>query len=266
MTKEELIAKLNDIEWEDFEVKEARAEVPKSVWETVSAFSNTSGGWLIFGVRKKGRGFTITGVKNPEKIEQDFTNTLRGDKFNVKITPDCRKYDFPEGIIIAFYIPISDKKPVYFNALSNTFIRTASGDQRATKPEIDSMFRDQAFGTKDKELTKYSFEDLHKSTIESYKSFLRITNPGHRYNKLGDVELLEKLQVIKDGKITIGGLLVFGKYDNVEDLLIDFRVDYLEIPGTSYSDAEVRFTYRISEEEKSVPVLFQYHGQAFQKD
>ena len=185
---------------------------------------------------------------------EDFINTLRGDKFNVKISPDCQKYDFQKGTILAFYIPISDKKPVYFNALANTFIRTASGDQRATKPEIDSMYRDQAFGTKDKELTKYSFDDLHKSTIESYKSFLRITNPGHRYNKLGDVELLEKLQVIKDEKVTIGGLLVFGKYDNIEDLLIDFRVDYLEIPGTSYSDAEVRFTYRISEEEN----LYQY--------
>ena len=55
MIKEELIAKLNDIEWEDFEVKEARSEVPKSVWGTVSAFSNTAGGWLIFGVGKKGK-------------------------------------------------------------------------------------------------------------------------------------------------------------------------------------------------------------------
>ena len=30
MNKEELIKKLEDIEWEDFEVKEAKSEVPKS--------------------------------------------------------------------------------------------------------------------------------------------------------------------------------------------------------------------------------------------
>ena len=57
MNKTELIEKLQDIEWEDFEVKEAKSEIPKSSWETVSAFSNTAGGWLIFGVRKKGKGY-----------------------------------------------------------------------------------------------------------------------------------------------------------------------------------------------------------------
>ena len=50
MTKQELQNKLQDIEWEDFEVKLAIGGVPKSVWESVSAFSNTASGWLIFGI------------------------------------------------------------------------------------------------------------------------------------------------------------------------------------------------------------------------
>ncbi|RYM33984.1 ATP-binding protein [Brumimicrobium glaciale] len=83
MNKEELIDKLNDLEWEDFEVKEAKAEIPKSSWETVSAFSNSVGGWLVFGVKEIGKRFEIQGVTNPEKIEQDFLATLRnGQKFN----------------------------------------------------------------------------------------------------------------------------------------------------------------------------------------
>lgn len=45
MNKQELIERLQDIEWEDFEVKEAKSEIPKNAWETVSAFSNTAGGW-----------------------------------------------------------------------------------------------------------------------------------------------------------------------------------------------------------------------------
>ncbi|MEX1130398.1 MAG: ATP-binding protein [Candidatus Woykebacteria bacterium] len=144
MNKEELISKLSDIEWEDFEVKKAQSEVPKNSWQTVSAFSNTAGGWLVFGVIETGKEFEIKGVKNPGEIEQDFINTLRSEKFNIPIIPECKKFTFSDKTVLAFYIPLSDKKPVYYNTQANTFIRTGSGDQRATKEEIDAMYRDQA--------------------------------------------------------------------------------------------------------------------------
>ena len=67
MTKQELQNRLQDIEWEDFEVKLAIGGVPKSAWESVSAFSNTSGGWLIFGIEEKNGIFNIVGVSNPSK-------------------------------------------------------------------------------------------------------------------------------------------------------------------------------------------------------
>jgi len=49
VNKTELLQKLQDIEWDDFEVKEARSELPKNLWETVSAFANSSGGWIVLG-------------------------------------------------------------------------------------------------------------------------------------------------------------------------------------------------------------------------
>lgn len=67
MTKDELLTRLTDIEWDDFEVKEARTDLPKNIWETVSAFANMSGGWIVLGVSQNAQSFTITGVENPEK-------------------------------------------------------------------------------------------------------------------------------------------------------------------------------------------------------
>ena len=55
MTKEELEKRINEIEWDDFEMKTAQNKLPNDVWETVSTFSNTSGGWIVFGVHQHGK-------------------------------------------------------------------------------------------------------------------------------------------------------------------------------------------------------------------
>jgi len=54
MDKQAFLQRLEDIEWDDFEVKKSSGELPKDVWETVSSFSNTSGGWLVLGVSQTG--------------------------------------------------------------------------------------------------------------------------------------------------------------------------------------------------------------------
>ena len=71
MTKEELLQKLSEIEWDDFECKAAQDKLPEDVWATVSAFSNTSGGWIIFGIKQRGKQFEIQGVNNGEKTEKE---------------------------------------------------------------------------------------------------------------------------------------------------------------------------------------------------
>lgn len=146
MTKEELIQRLQDIEWDDFEVKEAKNELPKNVWETVSAFSNTSGGWIILGIKQHGKLFEIQGVDNAEKLEQDFLGTLRSQKFNIRLSASATHYNIGEKKILAFHVSSSPHKPVYFGNPSNTFIRMGSGDQRATDSEIMAMYHDQSFG------------------------------------------------------------------------------------------------------------------------
>ncbi|OQA91975.1 MAG: Divergent AAA domain protein [Elusimicrobia bacterium ADurb.Bin231] len=263
MNRNELIQKLQDIEWEDFEVKEAKSELPKNIWETVSSFSNTAGGWRVLGVKKTGKMFDVQGVSNLEKIEHDFLTVLRSDKFNKKLTPVSKKYKINGNTVLGFYIPSASAKdkPLYYNSLANTFIRTGSGDQRATKAEIDTMYRNSSFDKKDEELTKCTLKDLDSNTIKRYRTYLENVNPGHRYNGLSTLQFLEKLKVIVNGKVTVGGLLVFGTEDGMSRVISDFRIDYLEIMGTSYSDAPERYQYRLPEEIN----IFNYYFSIFER-
>ena len=169
MTKDELLQKLSEIEWDDFECKAAQDKLPEDVWETVSAFSNTSGGWIVFGIKQRGKLFEIQGVNNGEKTESDFLNTLRnGQKFNMRLYAQGQKYNFDGKLVLSFFVPSSIVKPIYFGNPINTFIRTGSGDRRATETEVMAMMRDQAFGSKSEQVVEgTSIDDLNKSSIET---------------------------------------------------------------------------------------------------
>ncbi|MBC9798241.1 RNA-binding domain-containing protein [Sinomicrobium weinanense] len=262
MTKDQLIAKLADLEWEDFEVKAAKGGLPKDTWETVSAFSNTSGGWLLFGIKQNGKQFEIQGLNNPEKVEQDFLNTIRSGKFNVFVPTQQAKHNIGSKTVLAFYVPVSRDKPVYYNSLQNTFIRRGSSDQRATKEEIDAMFRDQTFGTKTSELApKTSKADLHTTSLKQYRDYMARFNPDVSYNRYDEDEFLTKLRIVDNEQLTYAGLLFLGKRESIEKHFPDFRIDLLEIPGTTITDATTNYTFRLDEYEN----LWDYYFACFQR-
>ena len=249
MKREELIAKIRDIEWDDFEAKEARFELPKNTWDTVSAFSNTSGGWVLFGVAQRGKRFEIQGVENGEKMEQDFLSTLRNkDKFNHVLQCRPEKVYIDDKLVLAFFIPSSELKPIWYGSPKNTFIRSGSGDQRATDLEIAAMYRDQAFGSQsEKTIAGRSLTDLNAASFAAYRRSVQTFNPGFRANRYDDEDFCEYTGITRDGLLTYAGLLMFGQNDVVRKYVNNFWVDYLEIPGTSYSNAAVRFSYRLPE-------------------
>ena len=164
LTREELIAKIQEIEWDDFEVKASRTALPQSTWETVSSFSNTSGGWILCGVAQYGKKFEVEGVENPEKIETDFNTTLRNGKFNQVLVAQNRKFQVEGKWVLGFYVPSSNLKPIWFNSPKNTFIRAGSTDQRATDLEIMALYHDQSFGIKSNQIRPWKAQ-VSKTSI-----------------------------------------------------------------------------------------------------
>lgn len=256
MTKEELFARLDDMEWDDFEVKEASGGVPKSMWETVSAFSNTSGGMIVLGVKEKKTGcgsiYSVNGVPNPEQMEQDIVGTLRSrTKFNAHISCQVEKYVIDGKTVLVFEIPLSPHRPISIKSSGDVYVRTGSGDVLATDLEVDAIARDCSFGSKtEQEVPWSSFEDVNLDSIASYRSFLHDFNRTLSFPNLGNEDFCRKLNIIlSSGRLSYGSMLMFGKRESLLRALPNFWIDYMEIPGHSYTTATRRYTYRMPEQE-----------------
>ena len=107
----------------DIECKKAEGNIPKSVYESYSAFANTKGGYIILGVLEdKSKSlseerYIIKGVQDPGAQKEDFWNTINGNKVNVNVLKDEDVFVVEEGDIklLVIHVPRADfnMRPVY---------------------------------------------------------------------------------------------------------------------------------------------------------
>ena len=218
MEKAELIERLKGYEWNDVEFKRAQRGVPDSAYETVSAFSNTEGGWLVFGVQDDGGGLEIVGVLEVDKVQNNFLSTLRsGQKLNRVIAADERLIEDDGKALLVFHIPEARRqdKPIYLRGdIRKSYIRRGAGDERCTKAEIERLLRDAADERYDAEVVDLDptrcFED---ASLRWYRKLFDDRNPLHD-ETLSHVEFLHYwgLVVESGGRLspTRAAILLFG--------------------------------------------------------
>lgn len=258
LTKKQLVKRINDIEWEDIEIKRAKSAVPKNSWDTVSSFANTMGGYLIFGVSEIDGRFEITGVENPEKVHSDFITTLRSDKFNTALSAKSDKKNFKEGTVLVYYIPEMPRqaKPIYYdNDIRNTFIRSGGTDQRAKKKEIEKFLRQASESSSDSMVFEGStLEDLRQDSIIKFINLFKGVTQDESLIALKKEELLVRkgfLRREEDGslKITAAAILLFGTDTALGNYFPHYKIDYFEVPGTKWGGVEERrWDHRIRSE------------------
>ena len=230
----------------DIECKEAESNVPRSAYESYSAFANTKGGYIILGVKEDKKKtlpeerFMIQGIQNSKKQVEDFWNTINSSKVNRNILKDEDVFIVEEyGVsLIVVKVPRADYKmrPIYVgeNPYKGTFKRNNEGDYHATEHEIRGMIRDQnPDGNDGMILEYYTMDDIDKETLRKYRQIFEIRNDGHVWNALDDKSFLEKLggyrKDRREGKegLTLAGLMMFGDglaiRDEFDNIFMDYR-------------------------------------------
>ncbi|CDA08913.1 ATPase AAA [Fusobacterium nucleatum YWH7199] len=222
---------------ENIELKKADNNLPNSLWETYSAFCNTSGGIIILGIEEKKNGDNIIiGINDIDKMEKDIWNTannLAKVSYNVIGNGDIYKVKIDDKNIMILDIKEAphNKKPVYLNRkIENTYIRRGEADKKADNDEIGTLM---AMATpKPLLLDNFSMKDLDSETVSKFRKIVEERYPEKNYKNLNDEDFLKEIGAIRLDrknniyKITDGCLLLLGKYISITDYFSKFHLDF----------------------------------------
>jgi divergent AAA domain protein len=244
------------------EVKKAEQGLPRSIWETYSAFANTIGGTILLGLTETATPgddtrFEATGISDPAKLKKELFDTLNSDKVSDNILRDADVEIVPyEGVnLMCIQVPQADyrRRPIYINGnpMRGTFKRNYEGDYHCTKDEVKAMMRDSNETGNDGVLMEhYDMNDVDQATLSAYRNRFRTANPDHPWNDCDDKDFLRNMggyttdRTTGRESLTLAGLLMFGKGLAVRERFDNIRMDYLDrtnlAPESRWSD---RLTY-----------------------
>jgi len=109
-------------EGNQLEVKKAVGGLPKSLWETYSAFANSNGGVILLGIEEMpDKTFSVVELPDPEKLITDFWNGINNrQQVNVNILTDknVQIIEMHGKRIVVIDVPRANRKdkPVYLGA------------------------------------------------------------------------------------------------------------------------------------------------------
>ena len=228
MDREELIERLKGYEWNDIEFKEARQAVPRDAYETVSAFANTDGGHLVFGVKEGDKGIEIVGVLSVDKVQGDFLTALRQtDKISVVLDVKEELHQHGNADLLVFYVPEASRaeKPVYLNGdIRRSFVRRGGSDVRCSDNERDRFLIDATAERFDGRVVERDLNTAFDSVSVKWYRETYERRPGNRsHAHLSDLEFLDEMGLLveRDGARTPtrAAVLLFGCNASFRQLL-----------------------------------------------
>ena len=234
------------------ECKESAWQLPRDVWETVSAFANTSGGTLLLGIAERGGRFEVAGLVNAAKTQHDLVSGLR-EMLNVpvaaQVEPLVVNVGGEERVLLSAYIPevIAYQKPIYIRSQGldkGCYKRVGGHDMPCTEDDLARFFQDRALISPDMlPVPMAQRVELDAGQVRAFRQLVATQNPANAVLVYDDDDLLHAYGAISQTKgetgwsPTVAGVLMFGTPALIQRCFPAFRVDLIEVEGTEWVTA-----------------------------
>lgn len=274
MNLDQILARLDIGEDQDVEFKLGEGGLPKSTWETVSAFANTEGGAIVLGVAENGEQHEPVGVRAPNRLIKTFWDSHNNQqKLSAPICTErdvsVVRVDAKDLVVVRVPRVSRAQRPIFINGnpLAGTFKRNFEGDYHCTEAEVRQMLRDASDEPQDALILEgFGLSDLDAETVKSFRNRFGSREPDHPFLAMDDVELLRQLGGWRRDRgsgregLTMAGLLMFGTERSLLDGLPHYHVDYQEQPA---DDPEQRWIFRLTVDGKWAPNLFNFYYRVY---
>ncbi|MEA3310026.1 MAG: ATP-binding protein, partial [Chloroflexota bacterium] len=225
----------------EIEVKAAHRGLPSRLYETLSAFANSTGGRIVILGLDESQGFAVVGVDDPQQRLAELVDMASRMIPPLRLTPVVVQVEGKS--LIAFEVPECNyrQKPCHYEPAglnSGSYIRVGNSNRRMTDYEIFTYVSSRGQPTYDREpVRSTTLADLDQERVADYLAQVKREQP-----RLWERLRLDKqpfpdqlcaldLAVRTNGSFhpTLAGLLTFGVWPqkSFPSLLITF----VQYPG-----------------------------------
>ncbi len=240
------------------ETVEFKTSFGKEVIISLAAFSNSSGGKVIVGVKDNG---DVIGVEiGPETIQR-YLNDIKVATYP-RIIPNVDVYEIDYKSILIFDIREHPVKPVSYK--SRYFRRVKNSNHRMTLDEIVDARQQSLNISFDSYPLEENMSSMNAALLDKYLD--KINSTG-RVNLQDDLLTnLTKLKLIQSGKPTLAAMLLFGNHG------YSIHIGRFKTPETIIDDLLIKEPLLIALEEamifikKHIRLAYEFDGNLKRKE
>ena len=202
----------------------------------IVAFANSCGGVIYVGVEKNGTIVGLTG-KEAEVVGENMAK-IAWDNVRPPFSILTKSIATSDGIVVAIDVPVGASKP-YCDNKGVYWVKNGPDKRRVQSPEeLARLFQSgEKLYAESQVVAASTLEDFdHDRFIRFYEAKYSEKPPSRSEESEVYQTILENLELVHSGRVTVAGLLLFGK--RLQVVLPEMKIDALWFKGIERASTE----------------------------